>query len=958
MEVSGGASGLLVTSYDGRPTKIEGNPEHPHNQGATDLYAQASTLELYDPDRSTAPRHRDADDENGQDDDDPAQLWKQFESQLAKRRSGWQATSGRGLRVLAEPSSSPTLWAARQKLLEAFPEAKWYGYEPLSRGNELAGSTAALGKAYRTHFDLSKAVRVVCLDADLLGSDPASVRYSREFAEARDPDAETMARLYVVESTFSTTGAAADHRLPLRAEQIDALARALEAEIVAQSDAADVEQHGKLAEAPHGGFLAEEPIVKFVHEVAADLVAHRGQSVVAIGARQPPHVHALGHRINALLGNIGQTVSYTAEPETTPADQTADFAALCDELRGGEIDSLLILGGNPVYDGPADCGFAEALSNVEFTAHLSVYDNETSRACLWHLPRAHYLESWGDARAWDGVHSVIQPLIEPLYNGRTAIELSALAAGGETKSGEELVRQTFSELAGSDASDGAWKKLLHDGFLAESGWATETPQLDEGHREAIDSYVIDEALLSVDPPGGDDLEIVFSQDASVYDGRFANSSWLQELPDFMTKLTWDNVALVSQATAKALGIKHSTLVQLAHGEHTVDVPAYIMPGQPDGSITVHLGYGRTAAGFVGGDVANEVEPVGVDFYRLRTSTAPHFARGLRVTTTNRNYTLASTQDHFAIDPVGIDGIEDRVGQLIREGTLDEYKHHPDFAQHEVHHPPLESLWDERSYEEADYKWGMAIDLNKCTGCNACVIACQAENNVPVVGKEQVRRGREMHWIRIDRYYSGDVANPRLVHQPVTCQQCEMAPCEQVCPVGATAHNSEGLNDMAYNRCIGTRYCSNNCPYKVRRFNYFNYSRGQYGKFQDTESEKSLVLQMVRNPEVTVRSRGVMEKCTFCVQRIRTTTIVAENERRPIADGEIKTACQQVCPSQAISFGDLQDDNAEVAKQHASPRAYAMLAELNVKPRNLFLARVRNPNPHLEAEATNDHSHHS
>jgi molybdopterin-containing oxidoreductase family iron-sulfur binding subunit len=614
--------------------------------------------------------------------------------------------------------------------------------------------------------------------------------------------------------------------------------------------------------------------------------------------------------------------------------------ALCGAMNEGKIQMLVILGGNAVYDAPADLRFADALQKVPVRVHLSPYDNETSRKCTWHLPQSHWLESWGDARAWDGTYSIVQPLIAPLYDTRTANELLALLAGQETADARDLVRETFKQLSGAEW-EAKWDAALESGILPESAFPQSTPKLFRQTPPAEPG-----PPPNADKAGREKLEIVFYPDASVYDGRYANNGWLQEMPDPMTKLTWDNAALLSPATAAALGVEHGTLVRLSLGGRTVEIPAYVMPGQAPGSIAVALGYGRIAAGKVGGDVDTGCAPVGIDVYPLRTTGTMGFAAGVAVTPTGAKYPLATTQDHSAIDTVGMKARGQRVGDLVREFTLDEYraksKQEPHFARHADHVPPLESLWEEHKYEGR--RWGMTIDLSKCIGCGACVMACQAENNVPVVGKERVLRGREMHWLRVDRYYRGNTDNPRVAHQVVLCQHCENAPCEQVCPVAATVHSQEGLNEMVYNRCVGTRYCSNNCPYKVRRFNFFNYRK-------DLESPENEVRKMVLNPEVTVRSRGVMEKCTYCVQRIQAARIEAKNRREPIPDGAIQTACQQVCPTQAIVFGDLnhKDEKGQpsaVAKLRHADRAYEILAGLNVKPRTSYLAGIRNPNPEL------------
>lgn len=950
MDLSGVATGLLVKSYDGRPTKIEGNPEHPQNKGASGTFAQASTLELYDPDRSTGVVAQLGDEVESRNDS----TFVDFETALRANLEDISAAEGEGLRVLSDRTSSPTLAKMQKRLAEAFPKAKWVTYEPLSEDNEIAASKIAFGEAMRAQFDISAVTTMFCLDADMLCNEGAGVKNSREFAGRRNPDAESMIRLYSVESTFSTTGAMADHRLGIRSKQVLPLALAVEAAVSKRLESADLEKAGKLAKTVSGGFLDEEHVSKFIDALAGDLLEHRGQGLVAVGSRQPKEVHLVAYRLNQLLGNVGKTVRYTSLPEQLAGTQADAFSELCKDMQAGSVDTLVILGGNPVYDAPVNLNFAEGLSKVGFSAHLSLYDNETSKGCTWHVPRAHYLESWGDALAADGTYSIVQPLILPLYDGKTSIELVGMLLGDTAAPGQDAVRETFSEIAGDNWED-KWRQALHDGLLKDSQWQVAAPELRPEHIEAIDAADTADSLKAESPENGD-LEIVFARDASVYDGRFANSGWLQELPDFMTKVTWDNVALISEPTAKALGVGNETLVRLKYKDTELTMPAYIMPGHADGSITVHLGYGRDAAGLVGGSLERDIEPVGANVYKMRHSDAMDFDTGLRVEPTGESYALATTQDHHIIDEVGLEGMAGRLGAIVREATLEEYKHHPDFAAHVVHSPPLVSLWEEPK-RETDHKWGMSIDLNKCTGCSACVVACQAENNVPVVGKEQVHRGREMHWLRIDRYFQGEMSSPTIMHQPLTCQQCENAPCEQVCPVGATMHSAEGLNDMIYNRCVGTRYCANNCPYKVRRFNYFNFQKGEYGKYQNSREDDRIVLKMAQNPEVTVRSRGVMEKCTFCIQRIKAVTIDAKNNDRPVKDGEIKTACQQACASQAIVFGDLADEKSQVSADHKSPRAYALLGELNVKPRNMFLARVRNPNPKLEPEVADEPSHH-
>ncbi|NLX94972.1 MAG: TAT-variant-translocated molybdopterin oxidoreductase [Rhodopirellula sp.] len=914
IQIGGGAIGLLVSAVDGRPIKIEGNPEHPQSLGATDASAQAAILELYDPDRSTNVIQGAARGE-------VIQNWGKFAEFAQSHFGPLRKAKGKGFRVLAETSTSPTRATMRRRLLEAFPEAKWYEYEPLSRDNERLGSKLALGQAYRPHYRLDQARVIVSIDEDLLCGHPAALQYARAFAEGRKPVAGEMNRLYVVESCYTPTGAAADHRLPMRAQDVAALVAALERQVV--------EGEAGRAEAPHG-----DEVERFVRAVARDLTAHRGKCVVAAGPRQPAEVHAAVHRINAALDNAGKTVVYFADPEADRTGYAGAMKSLVDEISGGDVQTLLILGGNPVYNAPADLDFAAALAKVETTLHCGLFRDETALVCDWHVPQTHFLESWGDVRSWDGTYSVVQPLIGPLLGGRSAIELLALILGDEKPSGMELVQATFNEMVAEGDAAAAWRKTVHDGFLQGSGWSPETPSIAAGAAPKTESGSLAEIGWRQGP-----LEVVFCNDPSVYDGRFANNAWLQETPRPITKLTWDNAALIGPATAAALGVENESLVRLTLGGRELVLPVCVLPGQPAGSVAVGLGFGRTAAGAVGGDARRGVKPIGFDTYRLRTTGGMEFATGASIEATGEKYPLASTQDHHAIDTVGLRAREHRVGELIRAASLEHYREHPEFARHMVHHPPLISLWEEPDVSRG-HRWGMSIDLSKCIGCNACAVACQAENNVPVVGKEQVLRGREMHWIRVDRYFSGDPERPRVDHQVMLCQHCENAPCEQVCPVAATVHSAEGLNEMVYNRCVGTRYCSNNCPYKVRRFNFFNYHKS----LDDPGNE---LTKMVYNPEVTVRSRGVMEKCTYCVQRIQNVKIEAKNGRRNVRDGEIRTACQQACPSEAIVFGDLADRTSRVFENHTSDRAYGVLAELNVQPRTAYLAKIRNPNPELE-----------
>jgi molybdopterin-containing oxidoreductase family iron-sulfur binding subunit len=776
------------------------------------------------------------------------------------------------------------------------------------------------------------------LDDDLFVEHPAALAYSSDFAQMRQPSGGKMSRLYAVESRFSVTGSMADHRLGVRSEQIAAFVWTLTGAVARAMGAAQPELAAYKAFATPA-FLSGTKQTAFVRALAQDLVAAKGRSAITAGAGQPPEVHALVHQLNAVLGSVGKALSYTSEFDGARPAGIDALTQLSSDMAAGRVASLFILGGNPVFMTPTALKFEEALKQVKYSVHLSTYNDETSHATSWHLPRTHYLEAWGDARAFDGSMSIVQPLIEPLYKTRTPIEVLSLMLGEERR-GQALVRTTFGAQEGGELDDviGAhWRQALHDGVVANSATPKVTPT-----RQALNVAAPAGKLLD-DKVDNGSLEVTFWADSHVYDGRYANNGWLQELPDFMTKLTWDNAAVVAPATAEALGLKHEYMANFTIDGRSLAMPVYIMPGQAPGSIALNLGYGRTHSGHVAGLQKGEVDSAGFNTYLLRHAKLENFARGLQVEHQGRFFELGITQDHHSMDVVGKKGTEERLGEIVREATLETFKNDPEFARKKVEHPKLESLWEEPSYAntstEQIHKWGMAIDLNSCVGCNACVVACQAENNIPIVGKANVIMGRAMHWIRIDRYFSGDMAAPTVVHQPVTCMQCEMAPCESVCPVAATVHSKEGLNDMVYNRCIGTRYCSNNCPYKVRRFNFFNYHKS-------LEKPENQVAKMQYNPEVTVRARGVMEKCTYCVQRIQNVKIPARNAKRPIKDGEIVPACGQACPTGAISFGDLNDASSVVAQKHKSSRAYFMLEELNTKPRTAYLARIRNPNPEL------------
>ncbi len=920
------AIGLLVESHEGRPTKIEGNPDHPSSLGATNAFAQASILNLYDPDRAqTATQYGEI------------RTWSQFLDAAQLLTTVFKGTRGEGFRILTGTITSPTLAAQIQSILALYPLAKWHQWEPAVGDGAREGAKLAFGSYLNTVYRVENADVILSLDSDFLGGGSGHIRYAREFSRRRKLDqfaelahrGEQMNRLYVVEPTPSVTGSSADHRFPLKASEIEFFARALAAKL-----------------GLGGSATLTGKIVPWLDAVAKDLQKHKGRSLVVAGEQQPAEVHALAHAINAALGNTGKTVYYTEPVEAHPVNQLDSLRELCADIEANKVDTLLILGVNPVYTAPHDFDFASKIGfnektsskKVRVTIHVSSHFDETSELCDWHVAESHYLETWGDARCFDGTVSAIQPLIAPLYHTHSHREVLAAFSDKPGVSDYEALRDRLKAANPSADFEKFWRKTLHDGVVAGSAFAPSN----------VSPKFSPAALPPAKAAATGEIEFLFRPDPCVYDGRFANNGWLQELPKPVTKLTWDNAALVSPRTAEQLGLAHnvawgggehgkiySNVVDIALSNSKVTAAAWILPGQADGVVVLPLGYGRKRAGYTG---TNK----GFNAYVVRASANlwNATASNTAVRKTGEDYPLACTQYHF--------NMEGR--QILATGTLDEYPKNPNFAnEHKEAPPPELSLYKgEKEFPYTRDKWAMAIDLNSCNGCNACVIACQSENNIAVVGKDQVLRGREMHWIRIDRYYKAQsptndpsgynqsLDNPETFFQPVPCQQCENAPCEQVCPVGATAHSAEGLNDMTYNRCVGTRYCSNNCPYKVRRFNFL--------RFQDWETPQ---LKLLRNPEVTVRSRGVMEKCTYCVQRISNARIEAEKRNQPIADGAIVTACEQACPTQAIVFGNANDKNSRVAKLREQQRNYSILAELNARPRTTYLAAVRNPNPELE-----------
>ncbi|NLF69936.1 MAG: TAT-variant-translocated molybdopterin oxidoreductase [Candidatus Anammoximicrobium sp.] len=925
-EVAGVAQGLLITSYDGRPIKVEGNPAHPVNRGAADAQAQAAVLELYDPDRSRGAIRREGVERT------PV-AWDDFFRWVKQELAG----DGTGVAILSEASSSPSVADLRARLQKAMPKLEWFEYEPLSEDNVREGVRRAFGRGLRTVPDLASARVVVSLDADLFGGGhPLAIKHARDFAAGRQSGGaagEAPNRLYVVESIHSMTGACADHRRAVRASAVGVVAARLAARLGVVG-AVEPETN------PDGVEAA------FFEAVQKDLEAAAGRSLIVAGARQPPEVHALVAAINDKLGNTGRTVLYYDDPDSGRPAHAEALRTLVRKIDEGAVAKLLILGGNPVYNAPADIAFAEALRKVQSHAvHLALHEDETSLLCRWHLSRAHALEAWGDALAYDGTYTIVQPLIEPLFDGKSVLEILAALAGEtvDAGGGYELVRRTFRGWVGESFSEWKWKKTLADGVLERDAGTAGAP-VDVGGQARPPEGVL--------PQGEDSFEVVFFADGKMHDGRFANNGWLQELPEPMTRLTWDNAALMSPATAEQVGLQRDELVSLQAGDSAgLLAPAYLLPGMPDGVIGLALGYGRTAAGNVGSGV-------GQNAYALRTTAGLGWRSGVSVQGTGRMHPLATVQDHHIVDAVGRAAVQERIPELIREGTFAELAADPALGQEKTRRlsPFNEHRFDGGAAGRADqshvpahdrHRWGLAVDLTACTGCGACVLACQAENNIPIVGREQVLHGREMHWIRVDRYFRETPESPVAVHQPVMCMHCENAPCEAVCPVAATTHSQEGLNMMTYNRCVGTRYCANNCPYKVRRFNYFDFNRGTLHDLYEPNLIREPVSELVKmqkNPEVTVRMRGVMEKCTFCVQRIENARAAAGREGgRPLADGEIQTACQQTCPARAIVFGDLNDPRSRVSQLQQQAHSYGMLDDdFNTKPRTRYLAKLRNP----------------
>ncbi len=877
MVQDGIGKGVLIETNMGRPVKVEGNPLHPESLGSTDVFMQASLLELYDPERAKEVKNQGV-----------AKTWDAFAADAPGLASG-------NLRILSGPVTSPTLIDQMQALLKQNSNAKWYQYSPVILGNSFKGAMQAFGQPLSPVYDFTKAEVVLSLDSDFLFMEPGHVRYAHDFALKHQPVSPygVMNRLYVVESSMTITGASADHLLSVKPSQVEIFARAIAAKV------------GVNVAAPS----ASVPGQNWLDSIAADLKRAGSGAVVLAGERQPAAVHALAHAMNQALGAVGTTVTYIPAITASPSDSFSALSDLVDDLNGGGVDTLVIFDVNPVYSAPVDLNFSEAMKKAKNVVYMGLHEDETAALSTWFIPQTHYMEMWSDARSFEGTASVVQPVIQPLYDGKSTHELAAALMGQGSAQGYDLVRAYWQGQMTGGNFEADWQDVLSKGFFPNTA-----PQ--PATAGAVNLSGIGPEPT---PSPSDALEIVFEPDYTIWDGRFSNNAWMQECPKPIAKLTWDNAAFMSPTTAINLGLNNEDVIELQLAGKTVEAPVYTIYGQADNTVVVSLGYGRTAGGTVGSGLgfnANAIRPV----------ASPWFTGGLGIRKTERTYPLAFTHQHWSM--------ENR--NLIRKANLAEYEANPGFAQEIEGRPP--TLYGEYIY--AGYAWGMSVNLNTCIGCNACVVACQAENNIPSVGKEGVIQSREMHWLRIDRYFTGTLEKPQFAaFQPIPCMHCEKAPCEPVCPVEATSHSSEGINEMTYNRCVGTRYCSNNCPYKVRRFNFFHYN-----------DDSVLSLRPMRNPEVTVRMRGVMEKCTYCLQRITKARIQAQVEDRTVPDGEILTACQEACPTKAIIFGNINDTASKVRELKDTPLNYALLGELGTQPRTTYLAKVRNPNPNIAEQA--------
>jgi MoCo/4Fe-4S cofactor protein with predicted Tat translocation signal len=925
-----GAIPVLVKSDSFRPIKVDGNPEHPMSKGKSDAMTQATLLDLYDPDRSQHVLHR-----------GEAASWGEFQQAFAA--AAQKTSGGQGIYFLSETITSPTLAAQWKQVQQAYPQAKLVQWEPVNQDSSRAASKAAFGSYTDAQYKLEEADVILSLDADFLGgiAHPGFLPMAAGYAERhRYEEGKTMNRLYVVETMPTVTGFKAEHRLGLKPSEIATFATAL--------------ANGA---APQGATAEQQ---KFFSTLSDDLKKSGGKCVVIPGEQAAPAVHAAAYALNASLGAVGKTVIYTETVNPLPSEQMADFKSLVADMNAGKVQWLVMLNVNPIYSAPTDLQFPAAFAKIPVTVHLGSHLDETGAISNWHINNVHYLESWSDARAYDGTISIIQPMIAPLYGGKSSHDvLQALLADPQASAYDVVSANAKTYIKGDFAT--GWRKALHDGWVEGTAF---TAKAGGAGKSAVSAFPAAAAA-------GSGLEVSFRPDCSIYDGRYANVGWLQELPKQVTNLSWDNAAMMSMETMANMKLEESDPVKVSYNGREFIAPALMVPGHPDGAITVHLGFGRSV------DAGRVAQGVGFNAYQIRMSDSPLYVTGVTATKMPGTYDLCITKVHdiehrgkFAqhdldkpmYDKQGVyslAGHEAEERSIIRYATVSEAIANPDFAHEKgasetligkVGYAPQGERTDHNTsffpdawrYDKQDASslkiqnaWGMAIDLNSCVGCNACIVSCYAENNIPVVGREQVKVGRNMQWLRIDTYFEGDLHAPKAHFQPMACQHCENAGCEQVCPVGATVHTPEGLNTMVYNRCVGTRYCSNNCPYKVRRFNFLLYSD------YDTES-----LKFMRNPDVTVRSRGVMEKCSYCVQRIEAAKITADKENRAVRDGEIVTACQQACPTSAITFGNINDKASKVAQIKAKERDYQVLTDLNFRPRTTYTAGVINPNPEL------------
>jgi MoCo/4Fe-4S cofactor protein with predicted Tat translocation signal len=881
--LEGYATGVLIAHQMARPIKVEGNPDHPASLGAASGIMQATILGLYDPRRAQSIIG------NGQID-----TWEAFITALYEHRGQLIAKHGEGLRLLTGTVTSPSLAAQIKAVQQEFPAMRWHQWEPLHRENELAASQRAFGRPLERVFNVGAADVIFAVESDLISAVPGWLAYARQFAAHRRPD-ETggkMSRVYAIESTPTLIGAKADHRLPMRPADISAAVRYLA---------------GAVGAGPKEWAQAEIKDADWLKAAAQDLMQHHGHALVHAGHEQPEEIHLLADAINASLGGFGATIRLIEPVAVSPTPQRQSLEELVGDMTAGKVDTLLMLDTNPVFTAPADIDFAGALRHVPLSVSLALYPDETAEASRWLIPATHEYEAWSDARAFDGTITIQQPQVRRLYGGHSAQELLSVLQANTSPNDYALVRNFWQQEAqqkGQGDFEAFWHESLRVGIVKDSASPTATATL---RTDLV-------ANLAPSASAGTGLDLLFRPDLLVWDGRFADNAWLLEMPRPFTRLTWGNAALIAPATATRLGIRTEDVLTISTNGHSVQTPFFVLPGQAPDCITLPLGFGRRAGG-LGVDV-------GFDVYQLRNKNTPWLVDTIALSKTSETLRLATTQGH------------DRVAgrDLIHEGTLAEYQRNPKFLEPERNE---ESLYPSYSYPR--YAWAMAIDLNSCIGCQACAVACQAENNVPVVGKDQVLAGRVMHWLRIDRYYSGSPETPDVAFEPMPCMHCENAPCEVVCPVHATVHDHEGLNLMVYNRCVGTRFCSNNCPYKVRRFNFFDYTA------QNDRPAESW------NPQVTVRERGVMEKCTYCIQRVRMAQIDADKEDRLVREEEVQTACQQSCPTQAIIFGNRNDATSAVAHRKASPLDYVLLEELNTRPRTSYAALIRNPNPAIESE---------